>query len=704
MSSLSDILSIASSGLRTAQTVVSLTSDNIANVNTAGYSRKIANQTEVVANGAGVGVNVSTIARAANQYLDAASLQATSGAASSSAISSYLDQAQTLFGDPSTSNSFFSGLDSIYSAFTTASATPSSNLSRSDALTAVNTFLSNAGGISTSLNNLQNQTTQQINSDVTTVNGILSQLSSINGDISRISVSGGDASGSQNTQSQLLNQLAGLMQVQVHSTATGGVTVRSADGTALVGPQGAATLAYSTSGAAGIVTATPQGGTPQQVRLGSGEISGLVQLGSVDLPQISSQLGNLVSKAVDQINAAHNGSTALPPPTTLTGSNVGMALDTAIAGFSGKTTIAVTDSTGVLQKTVAVSFSGSSGGTISVNGAAPTAFTTANFMTSLNTALGASGSASFTNGVLSLSATGTNGVAISDDAVTPSAGANGEGFSQFFGLNNLIQSSGSSNYATGLSLSSPNTFATGGTLSLQIQDSTGAAVRKATLTIPATAATVGDVINGLNTSVGAYGSFSLDSTGQLSFTPAANSGVTLSVASDNTANSVGGLSLSQTFGIGAAVQASRTNGFSLRSDIAADPSKMALASVDLTQTVGGNPAIGSGDGSGATAIAASGSSLTSFAAAGDMAAMKVSVSDYAAELSGQIGNKASNADTASQAAAATSTQVNAQRSSAEGVNMDEELVNLTTYQQSYNACSRLIQASSDMFNTLLQMI
>ena len=39
-----------------------------------------------------------------------------------------------------------------------------------------------------------------------------------------------------------------------------------------------------------------------------------------------------------------------------------------------------------------------------------------------------------------------------------------------------------------------------------------------------------------------------------------------------------------------------------------------------------------------------------------------------------------------------------------GVNLDTELVNLTTYQQSYNACARLIQASKDMYTTLLQMI
>ena len=35
-----------------------------------------------------------------------------------------------------------------------------------------------------------------------------------------------------------------------------------------------------------------------------------------------------------------------------------------------------------------------------------------------------------------------------------------------------------------------------------------------------------------------------------------------------------------------------------------------------------------------------------------------------------------------------------------GVNLDEELINLTTYQQAFNASARLIQATKDMFEVL----
>ncbi|MEI9891249.1 MAG: hypothetical protein WDN45_12420 [Caulobacteraceae bacterium] len=202
-----------------------------------------------------------------------------------------------------------------------------------------------------------------------------------------------------------------------------------------------------------------------------------------------------------------------------------MGLTTAITGFSGKTTIAVTDPTGVIQQRVDITFANGTG-TMSVNGGAPTAFTAANFLTSLNTALGSAGSASFSaSGALSITAANpANGVAIADDPTTPSQNTNGEGFSQFFGLNNLVQASTSTNYNTGLASGSPNTFATGGVISLQLADATGAAIRQASFTIPATATTVGAVIAGLKHRGRGYGSFSLDAKGALTFTAASSSG------------------------------------------------------------------------------------------------------------------------------------------------------------------------------------
>ncbi|MBN8648487.1 MAG: hypothetical protein J0L55_11065, partial [Caulobacterales bacterium] len=44
------------------------------------------------------------------------------------------------------------------------------------------------------------------------------------------------------------------------------------------------------------------------------------------------------------------------------------------------------------------------------------------------------------------------------------------------------------------------------------------------------------------------------------------------------------------------------------------------------------------------------------------------------------------------------------RSNIEGVNLDEELVKLTSYQQAYAASARMIKAADEMYQTLLNAI
>ncbi len=115
-------------------------------------------------------------------------------------------------------------------------------------------------------------------------------------------------------------------------------------------------------------------------------------------------------------------------------------------------------------------------------------FNGSNFMTQLNTALGSAASASFTGGVLRIGTnTSTDGIAITDNPSTPTNNA-GSNFGQFFGLNNLIQSTQYANTSGSLTTASPNTFAPGGQLSLELTDSKGAAIRQINLTMPTTAA------------------------------------------------------------------------------------------------------------------------------------------------------------------------------------------------------------------------
>ena len=54
MSTINAVMNIGVSGISSAQSQLSVISDNISNINTPGYIRKILNQTSVVQSGVGV--------------------------------------------------------------------------------------------------------------------------------------------------------------------------------------------------------------------------------------------------------------------------------------------------------------------------------------------------------------------------------------------------------------------------------------------------------------------------------------------------------------------------------------------------------------------------------------------------------------------------------------------------------------------------
>jgi flagellar hook-associated protein 1 FlgK len=149
--SLGVVLQTAASGLQAAQASLRAVSDNIANVNTPGYVRKAVVQEPLVVNGVGMGVRIDGVQRITDQYLQMASLTASSESERWSAVSQYLDNAQSLFGDPSADGFYFNRLDKIYGAFATVADDPSSTLLRSQALSSIQDFLNESDRINSQI-------------------------------------------------------------------------------------------------------------------------------------------------------------------------------------------------------------------------------------------------------------------------------------------------------------------------------------------------------------------------------------------------------------------------------------------------------------------------------------------------------------------------------------------------------------------------
>lgn len=703
--SLNSIMNIATSGLKTAQSQLRVTADNIANVDTPGYIRKVADQSAAVTNGYGSGVDVTRVRLATDRFLQAASLSAGSDAARQTVRYELYDQIQNQFGDPSSDTNFFAQVDKLFATYATLAESPTSSAGRQDTIYKTQAIFNQAAGIASQIQSARQEADGRLLSAVETVNPLLEQIAKLNKTIAAGTVTNEDVTGAQNAQLGLINELSKYMDVKVEARSNGGVTLRTNTGTTLVG-EGAATLSYQAAGAVDAMTAfsdimiTEPSGTrwPLLDGVSSGQIRGLVEMRDVDAPAAAARLGELTAKLADELNRAHNANSSVPAPTTLTGRNTGQSLENALTGFTGTTTISAVNTSGVVQASARIVFSG---GTMTINGAAADPTT---FLSVLNAQLGGTATASFSDGQLRLDGGGGNGVAIADDATSPSA-KGGRGFSHWFGLNDLVTTTTPTFYETGLTLTSQHGFDAGESLTLRFAGPSGARLRDITVSVPAGTGTMGEMLGALNdpiTGVGRYGAFSLDAAGKLSFKAYDPSATSMSVVKDNTTQDPSGVSMSQLFGLGA-TGSTRAGAYTVRSDIQQDPGKLALAQLNLSAAAG-TPALSKNDGRGGLALGDVGKTNIAFAAAGGNAGGTKTLSSYAADFAGEIGGKASAAKTRSETASALAKEADSRRISAEGVNMDEELVNMTTFQQAYNASARLIQASKDMYDVLIGIL
>ena len=144
--------------------------------------------------------------------------------------------------------------------------------------------------------------------------------------------------------------------------------------------------------------------------------------------------------------------------------------------------------------------------------------------------------------------------------------------------------------------------------------------------------------------------------------------------------------------------------FTVRADILTSPSKLSLALPDLSGAVGTTPVILKGDTRGADALGSAGSSVVDFNAAGNAPAGLQSLNEYFTSYGADLARQADAAASRKNDQAAVAQEATARRSSVEGVNLDEELMNLTTYQQAYNASARVMQAAGELYDVLMSIV
>ncbi|HEY2068693.1 MAG TPA: flagellar hook-associated protein FlgK [Rhizomicrobium sp.] len=707
--SLSGVLSSALTALQTNSAALNVVSNNVANLNTTGYARRVVNEQTLTIGGQLAGVDVADVQRVADQYLDQQVL--TSGASSSQYATEYgiLSQLNGLLGDPSTASSLSSQVDALSAALGNASLSPDASTSQQSILQAYQSLASTISGVSSTISGLQNNADQQISNSIGTVNNLLQQINSLNQQIQTATAGGNDSSGLLDQRQQAVQSLSQYIGVRTATQSNGQMVVTTQDGITLVGSSyGQLSYTPGNGGSYGqiamqsIDSNTGNAIGPSQAldpHLGSGSIQGLINMRDGTLGGLQQELGAFAQTTANAYNAQNNANSAVPAPTTLDGRDTGLLSSDAL-NFSGDTTIGVTDARGNLVSRVDVDFDND---TISVDGGTATSFsgTVGGFTSALNTALGTNGSASFANGALSIAATGSNGIVVKDDASDPSS-RGGAGLSQFFGLNDVFQSSVPSITATGLSSGDAGGFAAGGAMSFTLKNPDGSIAKQASVTLTA-GMSVGDIVNSLNTAFGGAATFALGADGSLAMTPA-KAGAQLTVNSDSTERGSTGMSFTEMFGVGIQQQTAQAAGFAVNPALLASPADLASAQANITSsTVAGDNVLESGDDSGLLALQAVGTANQTFAAAGNFNAQTTMLDNYAGAFYQDVATQSANANADATTQSDLLTQAQSQQSSESGVNLDEELSNMMTYQQAYSASARMLSTVDQLYDTLMQI-
>ena len=696
--SLNDILGSALSGLAASQAGLGTVSSNIANVNTPGYAREKSVVTTNVSAGRSNGVVVGEPERVADRFLESTVYRRGGDAGQSEIASNYLDQLQSYLGAPGASTGLPAQLDDLLANATKLTGSQDPSQTSNQFVNSVQSLLDSTAGLDSDIDGLRANVATDVGNTVGRINDLLKRINGLNDSVAQLQGSGRSTAGPADQRLSALQELSGLININIRDQPNGRVTIETASGQQLLDSR-LRLLSYP-KGAGGAqssyppidirfadASGAPAASTGETIDGGSigGKLGGLLTLRDKTLPSYNERLGSLYGGLAGALNSASNAGTTQPAPSSLDGRPSGL-IGSDRLGFTGKAVFAVTDKDGTVLATTTVDF----------DALGPTA-TVDDAVNAINTGLGGQGTATLAaDGTLSIKATAPGtGVAVGQDPTKPSDRA-GVGFSQFFGLNDLVRSTGNPLVPSGFNASDPTGFAPGQTAQIVLHDSAGRELGSYTLS-GAAGQTFGDVINGLNSSsLSGFGNFALDSRGQIQFTPNAQAaGATVSIPSDSTDRNGTGVSFSALSGLSG--DASGLSSAKVRTDIASDVSRLPLA-VYQTSAAVGDKGIGKGDTTGGTHFIDALTGQVDFGKG-----VQSSVSQFSNEIFGDIGADAAQAKSDADDATARRDDAVNRRDSFSGVNIDEELAQMVVLQNSYSAAARVLTTASSMYDTLLSI-
>ncbi len=309
------LLNVATSSLLASQAALQTAGNNIANVNTPGYSRQsvVLQQVPGQFTGAGYigkGVAVTTVTREYSNYLTTQANLATALQASDTTLSTQLTQLENAF--PGGSSGLGSSVANMLNSFSAVASAPTDLTARTVALANANQTAAQFRASSANLDVLQTGVQTQLQNSVMAINSLAQQIAAANAKIATTNGSGQSPNDLLDQRDQLISKLNQYVQTTSLPASDGTVGIFLAGSQALVQGSTANPLSVSVSaypGDSGTATLTiQQGGLSMPMdesNLGGGSVKGLLTFMNKDLMLGRNLVGRMALAIGTVVNNQH---------------------------------------------------------------------------------------------------------------------------------------------------------------------------------------------------------------------------------------------------------------------------------------------------------------------------------------------------------------------------------------------------------------
>jgi flagellar hook-associated protein 1 FlgK len=305
------LLEVGVSGLTAARLALQTAGNNIANVNTPGYSRQSVLQTSQRANFSGslylgAGTAVQSVQRAYNEFAVAQQRDLESQVAKSALVSSQLGSITGMLG---TENSGVApAMSQVFANLQALSANPSDTATRTTALAGAATFVHMMQSTSQQLTDERTSLNQQLGSLAAEVNSFAAQVASLNNQIAVATSAGGSPNDLLDQRDQVVQQLSQDIRVSALKTSGGDVSLYLGSGQPLV--VGGTSYALSSQSDPALPTdqrlvLQNSAGRPVPVSLagvGGGKLAGVIEVRDGALNAAQNALGHITAVLATALN------------------------------------------------------------------------------------------------------------------------------------------------------------------------------------------------------------------------------------------------------------------------------------------------------------------------------------------------------------------------------------------------------------------